>query len=109
MILLGHSKCGGIQKLLQIRDSGVVDKNDFIDNWVSIINLPKDEPDVDCCAQLALKQSRDNCLTFPWIANRVKQGKLIIHLWFFDIKMGQIFSYDDKTDQFAALEVSVAT
>lgn len=109
LILLGHSRCGGIQKLLQIRDSGVIDKNDFIDNWVSIINLPKDEPDVDCCAQLALKQSRDNCMTFPWIAERVNQDTLIIHLWFFDIKMGQIFSYNDKTDEFAPLEVPVVT
>src|SRR5438067_12265752 len=35
LILLGHSQCGGIQTLL---DSSHSKKNDFISNWVSIVN-----------------------------------------------------------------------
>src|SRR5262245_48945121 len=93
LILLGHSQCGGIQALL---NNGTVGSNDFITNWVSLIKTePVSQSDVDGCAKSALKQSAQNCLTFPWIQARVTQGTLIIHLWFFDIKTGRIFAYSD--------------
>ena len=91
LILLGHSQCGGIQALLNNTDSN---KNDFITNWVSLIKTPHCHfEEADDYAKLALNQSYENCLTFPWIKEKVAQKKLIIHLWFFDIKMGKIFKY----------------
>lgn len=91
LILLGHSQCGGIQALLSGNDTN---KNDFITNWVSLIKTRNlDLHDTDDCAKLALNESYQNCLTFPWIKDRVIQKELIIHLWFFDIKKGQIFTY----------------
>lgn len=90
LILLGHSQCGGVQALLQSQSI----KNDFITNWVSLIKNPGHPPShADDYAKLALTQSHLNCLTFPWIKSRVDNHKLIIHLWFFDIKMGEIFTY----------------
>jgi carbonic anhydrase len=90
LILLGHSQCGGIQALL----NNVEGQNDFIDNWVSLIKI-KDHPsdNVDDYAKLALNQSYQTCLTFPWIKEKVEQKQLTIHRWFFDIKTGQIFTH----------------
>lgn len=100
LILLGHSQCGGIQTLLNREKV----KNDFITHWVSII---KNEDTIhhheDHYAKLALKQSLQNCLTFPWIKEKVTQHQLIIHLWFFDIKTGKIFTYSDVKDEYQAL------
>lgn len=91
LILLGHSQCGGIQVLL---DSNMANHNDFISNWVSLIKPPHpSSEDLDQCAKLALSQSYQNCLTFPWIKNKVDSRELRIHLWFFDVKQGQIFTY----------------
>ncbi len=91
LILLGHSQCGGMQALLEKKTSI---PNDFISNWVSIIDTSNISPEsVDDCAKLAMHQSHENCLSFPWIAEKVDQGKLIIHQWFFDIKEGKIFTY----------------
>lgn len=97
LVLLGHSQCGGIQALLDKNESV---PNDFITNWVSLIK--KDDSishHVDECAKLALQQSYENCLTFPWIKQKLLEKELIIHLWFFDIKTGQIFTnaYPEKT------------
>lgn len=92
LIILGHSQCGGIQALL----NNNTPQNDFINNWVSLIKLDHcDHQNADEYAKLALKQSRQHCMTFPWIKEKVTQKKLIVHLWFFDIKSGQIFAYCD--------------
>lgn len=103
LVLLGHSQCGGIQALLNTDASN---PNDFITNWVSII---KKKPslhvqDEDEYARAALHISHQNCLSFPWIRERVEQGTLLIHLWFFDIKAGQIFNYCDETKDFHPLD-----
>lgn len=102
LILLGHSQCAGIQTLLHGEDAH---ENDFITPWVSLIKTPHpDQQDTDDYAKVALNQSYQNCLTFPWISERVKQKNLIIHLWFFDIKMGQIFTYSDTQKTYHSLD-----
>ena len=92
LILLGHSQCGGIQALLNHANQ---EQNDFISNWVSVISS-KDEKNHHCddYAKIALKKSYQHCLTFPWINEKLAQQTLQIHLWFFDIKTGEIHTYD---------------
>jgi len=93
LILLGHSQCGGIQALLH---SEKLAQDDFITNWMSLVESDKKNiHDVDAYAKSALKQSYHNCLTFPWIKEKVEKNELQIHLWFFDIKQGQIFVYSE--------------
>jgi carbonic anhydrase len=89
LILLGHSQCGGIQALLDSQH-----ENDFITDWVSLLKKPLyKQQDPDDYAKLALHQSFQNCLTFPWLEAKLKEKKLIIHMWFFDIEKGQIFTH----------------
>lgn len=101
LILLGHSKCGGIQALLNHETAKKnLPRNDFITNWVSLIKVPNaDLHDPDSYAKLALQRSYSNCQTFPWIKDKVASKELQIHLWFFDIKTGEISTYlkNDKT------------
>jgi carbonic anhydrase len=105
LILLGHSQCGGMQALLDKKTST---ENDFITNWVSIIDTENISPEnVDDCAKLALHQSHQNCLSFPWIAEKVSLKKLVIHQWFFDIKTGEIYTYSDLEKTYKQLEPSM--
>jgi len=102
LILLGHSQCGGIQALL---NSANTNHNDFISNWVSLISAPELKiHDPDEYAKQALHQSHQNCLTFPWIKEKVIEQKLMIHLWYFDIKVGQIFTYCEKQKTYQQLD-----
>jgi carbonic anhydrase len=102
LILFGHSQCSGIQTLLNRSD---VNHNDFISDWVSLIKTPAvDLHDSDAYAKLALNQSYQNCLTFPWIKEKTLQEKLLIHLWFFDIEMGQIFTYSATQQNYQPLD-----
>jgi carbonic anhydrase len=99
LILLGHSQCGGIQALLE---NSTTD-NDFISNWVSLIKSSNNPSDPDDCAKHALNVSYQNCMTFPWINAAVKEKKLTIRLWYFDIKMGQIFTYSESENTYQPL------
>lgn len=101
LIILGHSQCGGIETLLK---GDKVPPNDFISNWISLIHTC-DTKNVDKCAKEALNQSFQNCMTFPWLKEKVKEKKLIIHLWFFDIETGKIFTYVENEGIYKPLEV----
>lgn len=101
LILLGHSQCGGIQALMNNQS-----QNDFISNWVSVIKPPHVKCDeLDDYAKLAINQSYQNCLTFPWIKERHDQNTLAIHRWFFDIKSGQIFHHLPEKNSYEPLKV----
>lgn len=100
LIILGHSQCGGIDALLH---SSKLKQNDFITRWVSLIDTKSSTKDVNAFAKKALFHSYQNCLTFPWIKNQVEQKNLFIHLWFFDIKKGEILVYSFEKNKFQEL------
>lgn len=90
LIILGHSQCGGMQALLNDDFSS---ENDFITKWVSIVKKSDNSfQNVEAAVKSSLQQSYENCLTFPWIKEKVENKTLKLHLWFFDIKTGQIFT-----------------
>lgn len=100
LILLGHTQCGGIRALMDNNSS----PSDFISNWVSIVKPDNmDSISHDDCARAALNISYKNCLTFPWIVKRIEQQLLTIHLWFFDIKSGQIYRYSEDTKEYISI------
>jgi carbonic anhydrase len=104
LILLGHSQCGGIQTLLNTEN---LYQNDFITKWVSLVKHNTStchNHTLDDYAKLALQQSYQNSLTFPWIKEKVIQKNLMIHLWYFNIKTGQIFTYSHTQKTYIPLE-----
>lgn len=104
LVLLGHSQCGGINAVLK---SDGKKTNDFILNWVALIKMDNAlSKNADEYAKLALQKSHANCLTFPWLNERVARNKLLLHLWFFDIKAGQIFSYCETDNAYKPLDIS---
>jgi carbonic anhydrase len=101
LILLGHSQCGGINTLVTKKPTT---QNDFITNWVTLIeNQQISSQDPDEYAKAALRQSLQHCLTFPWIKTSSEAGNLKIHLWFFDVKQGLIFNFDEQTATYLPL------
>jgi carbonic anhydrase len=107
LIIMGHSQCGGIQALLHHNKSPASPQNDFISNWVSVIkaNNKKLCMSDDDYAKLALKQSKANCLTFPWIKQQLAAQELMIHLWFFNIIDGQVYTYVEDKDEYVLLDL----
>lgn len=100
-ILLGHSQCGGIEAIMHSERLG---QNDFITHWVSLMkeHCPHLHSSEDY-AKMALKKSYQNCLTFPWIQEKILDRTLKVHLWFFDIEKGEVQSYLKDADQYVPL------
>lgn len=109
IIILGHSSCGGIKALLEDSARG----GEFVGKWISILDPARSQvmENFDCTDQRAAKAlemagiltSMGNLLTFPWLAERVSQGLLTIHGWYFDMACGQLFSYLPQTRSFEPL------
>ncbi|MDF2763405.1 MAG: putative Carbonic anhydrase [Rhodospirillales bacterium] len=103
VIVLGHARCGGIAALLN-NFAGL--GSDFIRPWMQIA-APAREKAVDqsrkagadaqrCCEHEAIKVSLGNLQSFPWIAERVRAGKLQLHGWYFDLETGELLQLRDE-------------
>lgn len=100
IIVLGHSGCGGIRALMQGPTSG---SHDFIDSWMEIAKTARqrvcDEPqmahvdfEAQCaaCEHEAIRVSLANLLTFPWIKERVLDGRLTLTGLHFNVETGNL-------------------
>lgn len=112
IVVLGHAHCGGIQNLM--KTGGVANPDSFIDDWMSLAeparaSVVKDLPAASSeqqqreCEQRAVLVSLSNLQTFPWITQRVADGKLKLHGWYFEIESGQLLGYNSATRQFEIL------
>ena len=112
IVVLGHAHCGGIQTLM--KTGGTDDPDSFIDDWMKLaesarVSVTVDFPDASdeqrhrACEQRAILVSLQNLQTFPWINQRVEQGKLTLHGWYFDIQQGQLMGYDATARKFVKL------
>ncbi len=112
IIVLGHAHCGGINALVQ--PGGVGTSGSYIGDWMQLVESARAEvmaaiPDAPlaeqerACEQRAILVSLKNLMTFPWICERVEQGVLNLHGWYFDIKYGQLLRYDETACDFVAI------
>lgn len=111
LIILGHSQCGGIRGALE----GDIGHNDFITQWVSQIKPDVraqgsgriyggiSDEEVNRYAKRALNISYKNCLTYPWIKERVDRKELVIHRWFFNIATATLSIYSQAKQQYEPL------
>jgi carbonic anhydrase len=108
ILVLGHAQCGGIAAAL---DRKLVAGVPFLDHWVDLL-----EPALEHSAHIhdsaerhvamerdCVRLSLDNLMTFPFVAERVKAGTLVLHGARFGIANGELEMLDPKTGDFAAV------
>ncbi len=111
VIVLGHAQCGGIHALLECT---VDSKDSFIAEWMKIADAARQQVEREhanagsklrhrACEQQAILVSLDNLMTFSWIRERVEQGKLALHGWYFDIEQGELLGYNAASRKFEML------
>jgi carbonic anhydrase len=103
--------CGGCAAALTGKfDDVPVGEGHFIGDWVRMLSATRDEvrsrhPELDRDAfldmeQEAVKVSLANLRTFPWIAEREKDGRLKLHGGHFSISEGRLYLLDEVEDSF---------
>ena len=112
IIVLGHSNCGGIGALMtgECGTGG----GGFINRWMCIAaparervlaELPHKSPELQRQAveEASILLSVENLHSFPFIDRRVKEGKLSLHGWYFDLTQGELLEYDAERGGFMRL------
>jgi carbonic anhydrase len=111
IVVMGHAECGGIRAALMGEVGG---ESQFIGTWVSMIRqardaVMKEAGDRPVAEQLRLLEQRSivqslkNLDSFPFVVERVREGSLFVHGWWFDIHTGDLLAYNPETDEFGAL------
>ena len=111
IIVLGHACCGGISALLG--ESSETSES-FIQSWIQIASPAKEQvmreyPDASrsekrhLCEKESVVISLKNLLTFPWIEERVRAGKIHLHGWHFD--RGMLSRYNERTKTFDLIDL----
>jgi carbonic anhydrase len=111
ILVMGHGMCGGCAAALTGKfDDVPVGEGHFIGDWVRMLSATRDEvrsrhAELDRDAfldmeQEAVKVSLANLRTFPWIAEREKDGRLKLHGGHFSISEGRLYLLDEVEDSF---------
>jgi carbonic anhydrase len=107
LIVLGHAQCGGVKAMVE---GAPAEARDFVQSWMEIARpalrpLPKGMASADVVAHYedeVVRLSLANCLTFPWIAQAVSEGRLELAGFRFGIATGMLYRL--TADRFVAVE-----
>ena len=113
IIIMGHSRCGGIRSLL----TRMLDESEPahpLDQWTAIAEpaarsvleeMPTANLDDQTCAcsRKALTTSLDNLRSYPWVVDALQSDAIKLHAWYFNLASGDLEQYSEKNDCFIAL------
>jgi len=114
LIILGHAHCGGVRSLFEKQTTE--DEGDrFVPPWMSLVRsaylrvegtMPDAPQEVKArhCEQSAVLVSLENLMTFPFIRERVGDGRLRLHGWYIDIRSCTLRIYDPVNQRFEVVE-----
>ena len=111
LIVLGHSQCGGVQGCIDMCKGHAPQleaSDSFVGRWMGILKpkfeLVRDIDDVQTQARQFERQavvaSLENLMTFPFVAEAVKDGSLSLHGLWTDIGEGGLECYDPSAKVF---------
>jgi len=118
IVLMGHASCGGVRAFAhnEVKHGHEpLSPGDFIGKWISLISPaaaqigPAGTPLEDYIERLALAsivQGLANLRSFPWIAERERQGKLGLHGAYFGISKGTLLALDETSGRFEIVAAS---
>lgn len=109
IIVLGHTQCGGIKSLIDTEKSQATDT--FIGKWMQQLEGVRNEllEDPSCrsnsdrysiCEQRGIAHSLKNLMSFPWVKERVEDGRLMLHGWRYDLSSCDLWDMDLETGDF---------
>lgn len=113
IVICGHSQCGAIAALMG--ESPVSDSQPHLRDWLSLAKPVRDvvkkeyahlrEPGdvLNAAAEENVLFSLDNLHSYHCIQERLADGTLRLHGWFFKIATAELFAFDPETRQFTPL------
>lgn len=115
VIVCGHSECGAMSALLSTSK-----KTKHVKRWLcgcgssSLERLERcpglstQLPIHNRLAQANVLEQMDHVRTYPRVKERLKEGTLQVHGWYFDIKTGDVYAYEAAVEQFILIDEAEA-
>ncbi|MAX72793.1 MAG: carbonic anhydrase [Nioella sp.] len=111
ILVLGHSRCGGVQGCIDMVSGNapeLEEKESFVGRWMDILRPAcEDTAEITDKAerQTALEKkgvlvSLDNLMSFPFVAEAVKEDRLSLHGLWKEISSGVLEMYDPDANSF---------
>ncbi|WP_144183611.1 carbonic anhydrase [Elioraea rosea] len=113
IVVLGHAMCGGVRSLMEYGDADP--RFEFMGRWVGLLAEAREEvrmlvteAEPALLARYAERASvlvsLRNLMTYPWVADRVRDGTLALHGWYFDFTWGVLMAAEGPRGPFRQLE-----
>lgn len=113
IIVCGHSECGAMHAILRGRDTiapphlrawlrhgepslGLIDSN------------KSDLTPVNQLSQLNVLQQIEHLKSYPLVQERVNEGKLTLHAWWFELAGASVYAFDEKLGKFVMIDENSA-
>ncbi len=101
VVVCGHSGCGAVHAKLK----GVPKTLPGVDKWLTQINdnafLATDN--VDTASKTNVVQQMENLMSYNIVKEKVESGVLRLHGWFYEIKTGDVSTWDKSSGSFGKL------
>lgn len=116
IIICGHSDCGAMQALLKEAPSEQASNlQAWLEHGKGALEKfrqgraldPKLKP-YDQLSQLNVLEQMDHVKKFPWVQERINQGDLTIHGWWFDIRHADVYAYEAQDNRFLLIDETEA-
>jgi carbonic anhydrase len=112
LVVMGHGFCGGCAAALTGQfDNATHGHGHFIAHWIEMLadareKIRTEHPELDRQAFLEMelegvRLSLRNLMGFPWVRERVENGRLKLHGAYFAIADGVLHVLDESTGEFA--------
>jgi carbonic anhydrase len=114
VIVMGHALCGGVQALAAPSDPGRR-KFEFVSDWMRVAAPARAAVDAMCpdvspstrqrlLEEATVMVSLRNLLGFPWVMQAVRERRLTVHGWYFDLVTGRLLAHDKKSGRFLPIQ-----
>ncbi len=112
LIILGHSKCGGINRAYQLSNKKHKNNFEYLDNWLKELSIKfkkfkfkkSNKNQLEFLEKESIKMSIENLKKFPFIKRSLSMNNLkILGLWF-EIKSGKLMMLNDNKNNFQDID-----
>ena len=101
IIVLGHSDCGAMKALRNGAPEALPHLRAWMAHGQAALESVGAEADLRTLTQSNIATQITNLRSFAFVEDRVEDGRLHLHGWYYDIAAGQTAALDPATGQFA--------